>query len=75
MERFFGAMAELHAAAGEPPAAIVARRAAGGMSTETVLRVLRGPRLPRLPQTELVVATLGGNIDEFTNRWAAARST
>lgn len=63
----------LHRDSGEPATRDIARRTGDAISHTTVASVLRGDRLPRWGQLELVVEALNGDREEFRRLWVATR--
>lgn len=59
--------------AGEPATRLIAHQTHNAISHTTVAAVLRGDRLPRWGQLELVIEVLNGDREEFRRLWVAAR--
>ncbi|MFF5077548.1 glycosyltransferase family 4 protein [Actinoplanes sp. NPDC000266] len=64
---------ELHLHNGEPSTRTISRRVGKAISHTTVNNVLRGDKLPRWDQLELVVGSLGGDVEVFRPLWIDAR--
>ncbi|MFB7171306.1 tetratricopeptide repeat protein [Streptomyces sp. NPDC056254] len=67
------ALQRLHRLSGEPSTRAIARRTHGALSHTTVSQTLRGNQLASWRSVELVVGTLGGDVEEFRELWVAAR--
>src|SRR6185503_11606682 len=76
---FYDRLHALHATAGQPSMRDLQRRTRGptrprGINPTTIHDAFSAPRLARWEVVELIVATLGGEVDEFSDLWRAARS-
>jgi tetratricopeptide (TPR) repeat protein len=79
VRRFFERLHALHFAAGQPSMRELQRltRAGSrprGINPTTIHDALSAPRLARLEVVQAVVRGLGGDVDEFTTLWEAARA-
>ena len=73
LARLFERLHELHHRAGWPSLRTMAKEI--GCSPTTVSVAMSQPRLPRWGMVELIVETLGGDVEEFHGLWLAASGT